>query len=68
MFGLPVDLRMRFARRWRITGPKVSGRKARKTMEAPATIRPIQKAHRQLMTETKPEMLGASWGPTEVAC
>ena len=38
----------------------------RKTSEAPATIKPIQKVHRHETTDTNPDMKGANKGPQTV--
>lgn len=60
ILGFPVSLRMRLARALRIAGAYVSGRKDRTMSEAPAMIKATQKVQRQLTTDTKPEIIGAS--------
>ena len=67
MFGLSTPFRIFCARCLRIVGPYVSERNNNKIKQTPAMMKPTQYVHRQVITETKPDMIGANCGPKAVA-
>lgn len=67
MDSSPVSFRNLCARCFRMTGPKVSGRKKNRGQDAPAKMVPIQNAHDQETTEMKPDIGGPRMGPKVVA-
>ena len=63
---LPVSFRSFRALRFKSTGAKLSGINTTKGRVTKPTMRPIQKVHLQLTTETNPEIGGPMMGPNVV--